>query len=372
MKIDFYHIDAFEVPIYEPIWRQLTAMGVTANLVGVPGEKNTADFGWFDYDRFVTYCQKRNIPFKTTPDLTADIAVTTQNKDILRNYNCPKIRIMYGPILYPAAWGLQPHTVKPFDAVLTHSEIYTNFYQQWLPRARLPVVGYPRFDDFFAKKLQREVIRKKWNVGDSRPVVIFMPTWGDNTGFDLFLPALLALKNQYQIILRPHHCTLRLEQNRMEQINSSGCVILDDAFDLSEIYAAADVVIADVRSGGLFESCLCEVPTVGMVINPAEETGWLAENNVGKIVSLCSNPSKLAEAIKQALSSKEQANQQKNWAEKFVAYRDGTAAMHAAQELVKLASLFTKSVNNFQKNISTKKSIELIPISVAQTNLMHN
>ena len=365
MKIEFYHIDAFEVPNYEPIWRRLRELGVDARLVGVPDNQNTAANGWFDFDRFKTYCTERALPFTTQADPTTDIAITTQNEDILRNYPCPHVRVMYGPIVYPAAWGLQQHAVKPFDALLTHGKIYANFYSQWLRPDQLPVVGYPRYDDFFAGKLQRNLIRQRWGVQNKKPVLVFLPTWGDNTGFDKFLPALLNLTHKYQIILRPHHCTLRLEPNRMALLKSSGLLILDNAFDLAEVYAGADVVLADMRSGGLFEACICDVPTVGMVLDSAEIPGWIMRNGVEKMLSLCTEDYQLETAIDIALTSKSQAEHRKRWSDEHVSFRDGTAGLQAAQALIKLATRTHMAIKPVNFN-------GLTSVSVVETNLNNN
>lgn len=337
MKIEFYHIDAFEVPNFEPIWRALREVGVEANLVGVPCERNVAG-KWFDFDRFKQYCDERSLEFTTEMDPNANLAVTTQNADILRQYHCPKTRIMYGPIMYPQAWGLQRHSIQPFDGVLTHSQFYTDFYSQWLRPDQLPVCGYPRYDDFFAGKLKRDAIRARWNIQSNKPVVIFSPTWGDNTGFEKFFPALLNLAHKYTIVLRPHHCTLRMEPQRMAMLQASGLLILENAFDLAEIFAAADVIIGDTRSGALFESCLCQVPTVGMVVNPAELSGWLQQNQVGRFVSLCSDPTQLEAAIDTALTSQSQAQERQRFAAERVAFRDGSAGKEAAAALIALAS----------------------------------
>lgn len=343
MKIDFYHIDAFEVPNYEPIWRALRDMGVEANLVAVPNEKNVAG-KWFDFDRFQSYCSERGLPFATEREPNADLAVTTQNADILREYRCPRVRMMYGPTVYPKAWGLQPHSVKPFDAVLTHGKLYTDYYSTWLRKDQLPIVGYPRYDDFFAGKLSRKNIRQRWGVNDQKPVLVFLPTWADNTAFDTFFPALMDLTDRYQIILRPHHCTLRLEPQRMALLKASGLLILENAFDLAEAYAGADVVLSDVRSGGAFESCLCGVPTVGMVKDAAELSGWLAQHNIGQIISLCAQPQQLDVAIQVALTSQSRVQACKRWVEERVAYRDGSSGKQAAHAIVELVQKKARSI----------------------------
>lgn len=363
MRIEFYHIDAFEVPNFEPIWRALKQMGVDARLVGVPPDKNVAG-SWFNFDIFKEYCTERNLPFHTETDWQADLAVTTQNANILERYACPRIRIMYGPIVYPEAWGLQPHAVKPFDALLTHGKLYANYYSKWLRPDQLPIVGYPRYDDFFAGKLQKSAIRARWRVvNDQRPVLVFLPTWADNTAFDTFFPALMRLQDRYQIILRPHHCTLRLEPHRLALLKSSGLLLLDHAFDLAEVYAGADVVLADVRSGGLFEACLCDIPTVGMVRDPAELTGWLAQHQVEQIISLCVNPDQLEAAIQLALTSNAQQEARRCWIEERVAYRDGSSGKQAAEAIITL-------VKNKQPVLAPSASSFLTP--VIKTNLVNN
>lgn len=336
MRIEFYHIDAFELPVYEPIWRALRAAGVDAHLVAVPGKENAAAGDWFNFDTFTKYCDERHLPYATTIDPQADVAITTQNSDILRDYHGLKVRVMYGPILYPNAWGLQPHTAKTFDAVLTHSQLYSNYFSRWASPSQLPVIGYPRYDDYFSGKLKRDEIRKRFGITSTKPVVVFMPTWENNTGFDLFFPALLQLTSSYHILLRPHHCTLRMEPARMQKLYASGLTILDNALELAEICKAADVIIADVRSGGLFETVMCDIPAVGMVIDPAELSGWLQHYRIGSMVSLCEQPSRLAHAIEEALTSEAKAIARAQWAEQYVAYRDGTAAMQAARAIIKL------------------------------------
>jgi glycosyltransferase involved in cell wall biosynthesis len=337
MQIEFYHIDAFEIAQYEPIWRALKQAGVDARIIGAAGADNTAAPGWFDFALFRSYCEQHAIPFHSEADPRAALAVTTQNAAILRQYAGKKVRLMYGPIVYPQAWGLQPHAVQPFDAVLHHGPAYGDLFARWLPPAQLAAIGYPRYDDFFAGRLPRAQIRARWGVNDSRPVLAFLPTWGPNTGFDTFLPALLRLSERYQIILRPHHCTLHFEPERMALLRASGLPLLDNAYALPEVYAGADVVLSDARGGAVFEAAMCGVPAVGMVLDPAEVNGWIAQQGVAALMNACTDPAQLEAAIEQALGSATQADARRRFAEQRVLYRDGSAAHQAAQALIRLA-----------------------------------
>lgn len=358
MKINFYHIDAFEVPNYLPIWKALKNKGVDAHLVGVPGNRNTAEPGWFDFDRFKDYCNAQNLPFITEINTEADIAITTQNASILSDYHNLKIRLMYGPIIYPHAWGLQKISVMPFDYVLIHGSFYKNHFSKWLDSEKLPIIGYPRYDDFFSGKFSKSAIQKKWGMNDHRPVLVFLPTWGENSGFEKFFHAILKLNKIFNIIVKPHHCTLRLESERMQALKSSGLLILDNAFDLLEIYAGADLIVSDVRSGGLFEACLCDLPCVGLVMDDSDH--WLLDNKIENMISLCNQPEQIQTAIDKAMTSHLQSQHRLEWRHDHVAFCDGHAADKAAEILIQIAD----------KKKSRFKKIRLTP--AFQTNLESN
>lgn len=336
MKIDFYHIDAFEVANYEAIWRELRAMGVDAKLVAVHDSRNTAQAGWFDFERFSGYCQARGLEFSTevTPD--ANLGVTTQNADILRDY-ATRVRLMYCPTPYTTGWSMSQRAVQPFDHILVHGPFFVEKFQQYLKPEQLHAIGYPRYDDFFAGRLDRRAIRARWGIHDERPVLAFLPTWLDNTAFDSFFPALLTLRDRYHIVLRPHHCTIRMEPQRMALMHASGLTILTDAYELVDVYVGADQVVSDVRSGSLFEACMCNLPTVGMVPDPAEVHGWLADNQVGAVTRLCVDPAELAQAVEESKDAHFEQGRQR-WAERHVSFRDGSAARRSAEKLIELAT----------------------------------
>lgn len=333
MKIDFYHIDAFETAVYEPIWRELVKLGVDARLVAVPGRANSAAAGWFDYETCKRNCADRDLPLFAEVDPDADMAITTQDANILRQYRM-RTRVMYGPILYPKAWGLQPKSVLPFNHVLVHGEAYAERFSQWLPRNRLHVTGYPRYDDYFNGSVSRTEVRAGWNVSDGRPSIVFMPTWADNTSFDNIFPELVRLSKDYNIIVRPHHCTVRMEPHRMSLMRTSGMLVLDSNFDLLKCFAGADVIISDARSGAMFEALMCGVPTVGLVLDPSELTGWVGREGLDELVSLCWRSEDLEKSIMIALANGAGGPVRQDWRERHTANLDGGAAKVAAKTII--------------------------------------
>ena len=333
MKVEFYHIDAFEAANYEPIWHALRALGVDARMVAVPGAANTADANWFDFDRLAAYYQARSVPFNTVADYDA-VAVTTQNEAIIHPYRTPRIRLMYGPVLYPEAWGLQPHAVAPFDTVLVHGPGHVERYARWKDRAHLPIVGYPRYDDYFAGRIDRAATARDWQVDPVRPTLAYLPTWGPNSTFDAFFAQVLALRAQWNVVVRPHHCTWRFEPARREVLERSGIRILDNAYDLSAVYAAADVIMADSRSGALVEAVAAECPSVGLVLDAAEIDDWIRPAGLDALVPICAQPETLPRIVEELLSADRYAAGRRAWAERHVSFRDGTAGHQAALAII--------------------------------------
>ena len=152
MRIEFYHIDAFEAPHYEPIWRALQKSGVDARLIAIPDLNNTSRPGWFDFERLKSYYDNRGVPFQTSSDYDCS-AITTQNECILNPYNGLHIRLQYGPVVYPDAWNYWEIANRPFDAVLVHGFCGVERISKWKSKDEILVIGYPHYDDFFSGRI---------------------------------------------------------------------------------------------------------------------------------------------------------------------------------------------------------------------------
>jgi len=354
MKIDFYHVDAFEVANYAPIWTELTKMGVDAKLVAVSGPQNTASKNWFDFDKFLSYCLELKIPFFESVTKDADLGITTQNSYILNEYS-KKLRLMYGPTPFPHSWTMQEKSTIGFDSILVHGPFHSEYYSRWISKDKIKIIGYPRYDDYFLGKLNKKEIQTKWEVDLVKPVLMFLPTWGDNTAFDQFFPKLLRLKSNFNVIIRPHHCTLRMEPNRMKLIHESGFKIMEDAFDLPEAIAGADIVLADVRSGSFYESIMCGLPTLGMLVNQKEDLDFLYTLGIDKVANFISNPNDLLEKLEITYSSGNLKKHLNNWSDQYVSFRDGTASKKAADAIINLLDRkkqFVKTLKKYNVKVS--------------------
>ncbi len=333
MKIEFYHVDAMEGPNYVPIWKALRDLGVDARLVAVPGEENTAEAGWFDYERLAGEYRQRGISFTELVDPAAH-AITTQNASILQAYRGLHLRLMYGMVIYPHVWGLSERSVRPFDAVLTHGPAYTELFTRWKPVEHLPLVGFPRYDDALAGRVSRDKCVRDLALDRARPTVVYFPTWDRNSSLDRFLDGIAALGDEFNVLLKPHHCTIRLEPERMDRISRSGVRVVEDSFGLPELFMVADVVVADTRSGALTEAFMLGRSTVGVVIDPSEFEEWLDPSGVSELTRLCDGPERLRSQIQAVLEKDPHRQRRAAWSRRHVSYLEGNAAVRAAEAIV--------------------------------------
>ncbi len=331
MKIDFYHVDAFELSVYQPVWQALRSLGADARLVAPRDEKNRARKGWFDHERFVALCREHNLPFVEEPDEDG-AGVTTQNVEVVASYRGPRLRLMYGPVLYPAAWGLSERATAKFDRILAHGPFYRRWFAQWKSSEDVPVVGYPRYDDFFAGGLDVAQIRASRGVASGRPVVLYLPTWSENSSFDRFIESVAALRERHHVIVRPHHCTVRFETTRMERLVALGIDIASDAFGLPGLLAASDIVLADARSCSLLEAMMCGRRPIALA--EPEDAEWMETAGLRRLVRSCAFPGDLTSIVARELELPADSAERQAWREDHTVLRDGTAARATAQAIL--------------------------------------
>lgn len=336
MKIEFYLVDAFEVFHYEPIWRALKKRGIDARIVAIPNKDNRVqDKDWFDFDRATNYLKEHHIPFETETNFSA-VGITTQAEYIIEPYKSLHIRLMYGLPVYPQSWTYYPNATKPFDAILVHGKYYQRYLSQWKSIKQLPIIGYPIYDNLFAKHLNIERLRNKWQLDSSKPTLLYLPTWADNSSFDLFFETISKLQSEFQIIIKPHHCTLRIEPKRMDAMRLSGVRIMTNAFDLPKLLTVADLVLTDARGGTLTEALVLEKKVIGLIKDPLELAQWIEPSGLTKLLPFVTEPNELRAQIYKTLEKNTLNPEWIVWAEDHVAFRDGTAGEQAAEAILKL------------------------------------
>ena len=94
-----------------------------------------------------------------------------------------------------------------------------------------------------------------------KPILLYLPTYGNVSSIDSITKQLKQLKNKYYIIAKLHHGTsfLQDEKERISKIKE----IVDECFDhkieLTELLQKVDVVLSD-NSGAIFDTIYAKVP----------------------------------------------------------------------------------------------------------------
>jgi hypothetical protein len=120
-------------------------------------------------------------------------------------------------------------------------------------------VGWPRYDAWFQElTLDREALLDDLNCDRYRPVLVWLPTFGDLSSIDYYAETIGQLADRYNIIIKPHDYTLLEEFDRLEVMKRLKIQsLISTPFDEMLLYFIADCVLADYGSTP-FGSLYCD------------------------------------------------------------------------------------------------------------------
>ena len=146
-----------------------------------------------------------------------------------------------------------------YDAILCHSEYEASYLKAYAETIVLSPLKH---------KFNRS------NSGKVKPTLLYLPTYGDLSSIDELINIFNNLKNTYYIIIKFHHGTsfLNNEKDRLEQLK----VLADEWYDLntnlSYLLSKSDVVLSD-NSGAIFEALYNNVPVAIFAKNINKKLG---------------------------------------------------------------------------------------------------
>lgn len=233
--------------------------------------------------------------------------------DIKGKYN---IRYRYGPISAKPNKVLNVNQMIRYDCILCSGPYEARMLN---PFASTEVVADLKYMDFKKRKL-KEAKNKK--------VLLYLPTFGEESSIDLILDELQKLKKDYYIIAKTHHGTsfLKEESERPNKLK----LVVDQCYDLhkelKDLLEVADVVLSD-NSASIFEAMLNNVP-VAIFSNDINQNKLGEINTVqydlykGGILPYTNNVKNIGKILKEVLSDNI-IDKQNNWAkENFVYSKD--------------------------------------------------
>lgn len=214
------------------------------------------------------------------------------------------IRYRYGIL------SAKPNIVYTLENFLKYDAIMctSNFEKEYLSIfSKTYLTGNMKYINFKKRKIT------------GKPVLLYLPTYGEESSIDLVYEQLKKLKSKYHIIAKVHHGTsfLKNEYYRNKMLNDSVDEIYDQYTDLSDLLEKTNVVLTD-NSGALFDALYVQVPvailTENVNMNKMKDFNTVQYDLVQEgIVPYSNNPKDLEKVIDEALSKKI-INSQISWA----------------------------------------------------------
>lgn len=124
------------------------------------------------------------------------------------------------------------------------------------------VTGNPAFDKWHEPNFHQSAREKYGSALDpSKKTLLYAPTWGDLSTSEIYLDEILALTDEYNVILKLHHNTDLLEKERRGKMSASAPISFGSNVSLLELMAVSDIVLSDY-SGAIFDALYCKLPVV--------------------------------------------------------------------------------------------------------------
>lgn len=307
-SVEFYLVDAFEVLHFEPIYHALRAIGVCTVFVAEPPWRNVVG-DWFDYENAVKLLEEHSLQYKTHANLDCDAAVTTQAAYQLRRYHGKKVELHYGIALKKSDFYTLPLTYKDFDLVLVHGKFHQALMKKLASDLPTAIMGYPKYDNFWKSPLTCKTARHSLNIKTDKPVIVYLPTWDDDSSISVFADRLTALQKDYYIVSRPHHCTCHLPEKAEDykKLVVASNIVLPAHASFEEAVCCADILISDAKSGAMLESIFINPYAAPVAICVNQDYGTAFYHELGISANVVSRPEELNAAFLASLKPKDTA-----------------------------------------------------------------
>lgn len=206
-----------------------------------------------------------------------------------------RIKYKYAPIAAKPKLTCNPENNIVYDAILCYGSYEANYLKAY---ANTYIIGNLKYINF----------SRSLSTKNNKQILLYLPTYGNNSSIDSVITSLKSLKNDYYIITKAHHGTsfLNEEKNRIEKLKDISDEYYDHNTQLTDLLSQASVVLSD-NSGSIFEAIYATVPLAIFADD-------LNQNKIGdfnttqyeivkkEFVPYTNNPSDISKILKDALS----------------------------------------------------------------------
>jgi hypothetical protein len=235
---------------YQNVWRHMPAGSVEIVIAAKPPLFDTIaqpcaryDLPWRDADDLIRNKQRYITALSAFPAINSDLAAT---RSIARF----SLRFMYAS--GKAGWNFRPWN-SMYDSILCFGP-YQAQGLAFCDSALKIQMGYPRFDRFFNEPIDRAQRLEELGLDPKRKTVVWLPTWSTLCSIDAFAPAVAALQEHHNVIVKPHPLTVSDEPERMQLLEPFRCVIRE-SIDNVQLFQLADMLLCDYGGsafGGIY------------------------------------------------------------------------------------------------------------------------
>mgnify|MGYP005793789685 CR=1 FL=1 len=198
--------------------------------------------------------------------------IKISNYNIYRYINDKKYEIRFQPYLIPQFKDLNHiFTIKYMYGLTTKPEFSLSLETNYVFDAFLCYGSYDSeclknygitFQIGNIKYLHYKAIKNKHQ---KKLTILYLPTYGDYSSISLVSPELAKIKNDFNILVKPHHGTEylknELEIKHREILKSHFDHILSSKTSLIELLNKSDIVITD-QSGAIFDALCVKKPVI--------------------------------------------------------------------------------------------------------------
>lgn len=352
-EVEFYLVDAFEIFHYLPICQELVRRGVKATIVAEPCSINTSG-SWFDYDTAIRILEENRIPYSVECNPDACVSLTTQMSSVLKKYKNCKINIPYGISLIKSSFSLCDVSCSGFDAKLVHGFFSKKTLLPIMDRHDIHPVGYPKHDSYFRNKPQKETILQQFGIDTNKPIIVYLPTYDDDSSIQMFCDEINALRDKFYILTKPHHCTARLAEKKhdLDTLYAVSDCVVDGNFSFSDVCSCADFYITDAKSGASLEALYIN-PKPAIFLTPRTGSEFKQfYSEIFKIAPVINAHGLLASSVEKTF--KDSFFVDDGLMEFFLGKRDGHSSERAANVIMKYcqSSAKEKMVIANQSNVA--------------------
>lgn len=295
-EVEFYLIDAFEIYHYLPLYYDCLKVGIRARIVAEP---NFINGDWFDYETAIHILQSLNIDYCTQANENTKLAVSTQESRVLDKYNYKKANLCYGAGLNITYFLITPQTCAGFDYSFVHGEYQKYIRSVYMDESQIFTIGYPKHRDFFKNPPKQEDIKVKYEISTNKPILVYFPTWDEDSSIQVFGEAIKALQQDFFIISKAHHCTFRLPDKKddLAKLYEISNLVLEGNSNFEESAMLADVALIDAKSGSSTEVAYLNPKAKITLLSPRKNVDNYFIKRVVDTSKIINNPKNLTKDL---------------------------------------------------------------------------